>query len=93
MSNVIAFLESLGRNPDIRPASAELAAAVAALPVGDDARAARLAGDAGTLGDLMGGRPKMICMLFPADDDQKQDEDSPAKDEPDGDEPKESIRH
>ena len=93
MSNVIAFLESLGRNPDIRPASAELAAAVAALPVGDDARTALLAGDAGTLGDLLGGRPKMICMLFPADDDQKQEGDEPAEDEPAREEPEDTARH
>ena len=93
MSNVIAFLESLGRSAAPAPTAAELADAVAALPVGDDAKSALLAGDTGTLSDLLGGRPKMICMLFPADDDQKKDGDEePTEPVPD-DERKESVRH
>ena len=69
------------------------AAAVAALEVDDAARSALLAADAGALGDLLGGRPKMICMLFPADDDQRKDGEEPAEQEPTDDEPKVSIRH
>ena len=92
MSNVIAFLESLGRSAAPAPTAAELADAVAALPVGDDAKSALLAGDTGTLSDLLGGRPKMICMLFPADEPQKQDGEEPTEPQPDED-PKGSIRH
>lgn len=91
MSNVIAFLEAMGREAVLRPASAEYDAAVATLDVDDAARSALLAADAGTLGDLLGGRPKMICMLFPAED--KPDEEQPAEDEPAQDDTKESVRH
>ena len=47
----------------------------------------------GALGDLLGGRPKMVCMLFPADDDQKQEGDEPAEDDPAREEPEDTARH
>ena len=90
MSNVIAFLESLGRDAALRPAGEQYAAAVAALDVDDEARDALLAKDDLTLGALLGGRPRMLCALLPADDDQVPAEDQPAEDEPD-DEKKTSI--
>lgn len=92
MSNVIAFLESMGRRAASVPTEAELADAVASLDIGDDAKSALLAGDTGALSDLLGGRPKMICMLFPADEPQKQDGEEPTEPQPD-DEKKESVRH
>ncbi len=93
MSNVIAFLESLGREPAQSMAKDGYAAAIAALEVDDATRSALLAADAGALGDLLGGRPKMVCMLFPADDDQKQEGDEPAEDEPAREEPEDTARH
>ena len=68
MSNVIAFLEALGKNPALAEASNEdYAAAVDALGLDDAPRQALLARDATALNDLLGGRSKMVCALFPAD--------------------------
>lgn len=93
MSNVISFLETLGRAPASAGRSADdYAAAVAALDVGDDARAALLARDAAALNDLLGGRLRMMAILFPADGDEKKDGEQ--KDDGDGpseDEQKESA--
>jgi hypothetical protein len=92
MSNVIAFLESLGRNATLPVAGEDFAAAVDALGLDDAPRAALLAGDHATLAELLGARPTMVCALFPADDQPAQDDEP----QPDGDTPdeqKESVRH
>jgi hypothetical protein len=93
MSNVISFLESLGQDARLaRLSGDDYAAAVRALPLDDDARQALLAKDAGALNDLLGGRPAMVCALFPAEDTparENDDGDSPQEDTPD--EQKESI--
>lgn len=89
MSNVIAFLESLGRDAALAPSTEGFADAVCNAGLGDDARAALLAGDARALNDLLGGRPTMVCALFPADDDQKQDDEQ--KEGEDDSEKKESA--
>lgn len=93
MSNVIAFLESLGQDARLaRQSEQDYAAAVQALPVDDDARLALLARDAGALNDLLGGRPAMVCALFPAEDTPAREDDNgetPNEDTPD--EQKESI--
>lgn len=92
MSNVIAFLESLGKNPALAEAANEdYAAAVDALGLDDAPRQALLDRDASALSDLLGGRSKMVCALFPADDQpaKEQEDDVPQEDSPD--EKKESI--
>lgn len=93
MSNVIAFLESLGNNAaKSKLAGDDYVAAVNALDLDDAPRQALLARDASGLNDLLGGRSKMICALFPADD-EPQKEDQPAEgDTPEKDTPTESIR-
>lgn len=95
MSNVIAFLESLGKNAAHSQLSGEAyVAAVEALALDDAPRQALLDRDASALSGLMGGRLKMMCLLFPADGEQPKEGDEPAEgDEPSQDEPKESIRH
>ena len=95
MSNLISFLESLGRDARLATTGGDYAAAVDALEIDDQAKATLLAKDASALNDLLGGRPKMICMLFPADGDEKkdggdEDGEAPAEDE---EQPKDSIRH
>lgn len=93
MSNVISFLESLGQDARLaRQSDDDYAAAVRALPLDDQARLALLAKDAGALNDLLGGRPAMICALFPAEDTPAREDDNgetPKEDTPDE---KESIR-
>ena len=84
MPNVIAFLETMGRDAAMPVHGEGFAAAVDAAGLDDRARAALLARDAGALADQLGGRPRMICALFPADDDQqREDGDTPQGDEPD----------
>lgn len=95
MSNLISFLETLGRDAGLPSTGEAYATAVDALEVDDQAKATLLAKDASALNDLLGGRPKMICMLFPADGDEKkdggdEDGEAPAEDE---EQPKDSIRH
>lgn len=94
MSNVIEFLARLGADPKLAALEGEaFEAAVGELALDDAARTALLARDAGALGDLLGGRPKMICMLFPADDDQKKDDDQDDGDGPlDDEQPQQSVR-
>jgi hypothetical protein len=95
MSNVIAFLEQMGKNPALHGQSPQdYAAAVQALGLDDAPRQALLDRDATALNDLLGGRTKMMCFLFPADGDEQKKDDEPSDgDEPAKDEPKESIHH
>src|SRR5688500_10761870 len=89
MSNVIALLETLGADASLANMDAgEFAAAVAGLPLDDDARAALLARDADALNGLLGGRMQMMCLLFPADgqepaEEQPAQDDEPSEQEPD----------
>lgn len=74
MSNVIHFLETLGRNQAMT--GAEYVSAVAALEVDDPQREALLSRDAAMLNALLDGRPKVFFGLatpgeqpFTPDDD------------------------
>jgi hypothetical protein len=84
MSNVIRFLETLGREAGAgAPASAEFAAQVAALQIEPSLRQALVDGDVATLSRLLGGREKMMMVLAPADapqNDEPVDEDAPNAD-------------
>jgi len=90
MSNVIQFLESMGQNPALnRLSPADYAAVVAALDVDCAQRQALLARDHVALNDLLEGQKQMMCVLLPADDDEKQQESEPGRDQdptPDEDE-------
>lgn len=93
MSNVIAFLEKMGNNAALASQSPEqYAAAVEALDLVDAQRHALLARDPAALNNLLGGRMQMMCILFPADGEEKKDGEEPAEgDTPSEDSPKESI--
>ncbi|MBW8367187.1 MAG: hypothetical protein K0M70_04935 [Arenimonas sp.] len=96
MSNVITFLEKMGNNPSLASQSQEdYAAAVDALGLDDAPRQALLDRDPSALNGLLGGRMEMMCLLYPADGEEKKDTDEPVGDEdqPVNDEPKSSIRH
>ena len=88
MSNLIAFLESLGRDVAVPAHGEGFVAAVKAAELDDRAEAALLSGNASALNDLLGGRAKMMCLLFPADGDEKKDGEEPAEEAPDEDEEK-----
>lgn len=92
MSNVIAFLEAMGQDAaKSRLQGEEYVAAVDALGLDDAPRQALLQRDASAIGDLLGGRMKMMCLLFPADGDEKKDDKQDEGDEPGQDDRKESV--
>lgn len=77
MSNVIQFLESMGKDPAAsNMSSEEFTAAVKALDVDDVAKYALLNRDHAALNMLLGGRTKMMMMLVPAEDDEGEGKDN-----------------
>ena len=66
MSNIIRFLETMGRKP-ISPA--DFAATVAALEIEAPQRKALLDRDQGALNELLDGRRQLRCAIFAADED------------------------
>ena len=76
MSNVVQFLETLARNP--KPLSAEdFAVSVANADLEPASQHALLARDADALNRVLGGRPMMMCLVAPAENDEPQDEEQP----------------
>jgi hypothetical protein len=72
MSNVIQFLEALGREP-IADAEA-YARAVRALDIDEAVRDALLRKDRAALDRLLGARHNVMIALVPAEDDEPADE-------------------
>lgn len=81
MSNVIEFLDRIGRNP--MPSAEDYAACVAALEVEAPEREALLARDADALNAILGGRAVMRCSVF---EPSREPDQEPDGDVPDGDE-------
>jgi len=84
MSQVIRFLESLGGNRVIHSAS-DYAATVAALDTTDAYREALLDRDHVGLNDLLGGREKLLCVVFAPDEEREEDSEQqpePVEDAP-----------
>jgi hypothetical protein len=77
MSNVIRFLETLGREPAATPEA--YARAVQALDVDPQVRDALLRRDRAALDRLLGARHNIMIALVPAEDDE------PAEQEPNDD--------
>lgn len=80
MSDVIAFLESLGRNP-ILPTEEAFIEAVQRAELSPEVRRALLQRDVSALNREVGGRGVMLCLIYQPDND-----DQPGREEPDGDE-------
>ncbi len=82
MSNVVQFLEELARAT--KPLSAEeFAAAVASAGVDAAAYRALLDRNADALNQALGGRPAMMCMIVPAENDEPQPEEEPGRENED----------
>lgn len=81
MLNVIEFLDALGRNSQLRHASADvLAVELERAQIEPALRAAVLSGDQQRLESLLGARTNVVCGFAPAQDDEEQ-EKSPDDDE------------
>jgi hypothetical protein len=90
MSNMVRFLETLGSNPALTKLSAaEFEAMVANLDVDDAQRQALVARDGAALNDMLGGRERMLCVIWPADEPVREN-DQPGDDEPAEDTPPET---
>ena len=72
MSNVIRFLESLGRDAATTPEA--YARAVRGLDVDPEVRDALLRRDRAALDRLLGARHTVMIVLVPAEDDEPKDE-------------------
>ena len=88
MSNVVQFMERLGSGPR-NLSVADYAASVAALDIDDEQRRALLDRDHDALSGLLGGREKMMCVVWPADEPVRED-DQPAEEQPVEDAPQET---
>lgn len=72
MSNVIQFLESMGKDANLGDMTPEdYTAAVKALGVDDNAKHALLNRDHEALNQFLGGRMKMMMALVPAENDDQ----------------------
>ncbi len=81
MSNVIEFLDAMGRNAQLRHAgAADLALALEQAQLDPALRAAILSGDQSRLEALLGARTNVVCGFAPAQDDEDQQE-APNEDE------------
>lgn len=90
MSNVVQFLEALGRNP--QPLSAdEFVQVVTSAALEPGVQQALLDRDADALNQLLGGRLSVMCMIVPAENDEPQREDE-QEDEGEVPDDKESSR-
>ena len=80
MTDVIEFLDQLGRNARLRHAApGELEQAIAAAGIEPGLRSALLADDALRLGELLGAQPNVCCLIVKPDpaqpDEEEEDED------------------
>lgn len=92
MSSVIRFLDEMGRNPvagGMIPG--DYIAAVEALDVSDVQRQALLDRNQAVLNKLLEGRARVLCAVFPAEEDPQPEEEQPNED-PEREEPSESTR-
>lgn len=72
MSNVIQFLESMGKDAGLgNMSSEEFTTAVKSLSIDDAAKHALLNRDQGALNDSLGNYKKMMMILVPAEDDDQ----------------------
>lgn len=71
MSNVIQFLETLGRRPPM--AGADYTAAVAGLGLNTEHANALLSRDASQLSKALDGRPTMLCVVAMPEEDETRD--------------------
>ena len=81
MSNVIGFLERMGRDAQLRHAgNEEMQSALNGAIFDPEMQAAILQGDQSVLEELLGARTNVMCLVAPAREDEEQ-RDSPVQDD------------
>ena len=84
MSNIVDFLERLGRDAQLRyAASAEVEEALLRAQIAPALRAALLAEDSRRLEALLGVKANVCCMVHVPDDDDDDDDDDDEDEEDD----------
>lgn len=87
MSNLVDFLERMGRDPQLRHAdAAQVELALESAQIEPALRAAMLSNDRRRLEDLLGAQANICCVVHaPGKDEPAPDDDEPAEgDEDDG---------
>lgn len=88
MSNALRFLEDMGSNPALgRMTPSAYAAAVAKLDIDVASRQALLERDHDSLNDLLGGRSRMMCMIWQPEQEPERREDEEEREAPDKEAP------
>ena len=91
VSEVIEFLERLGRDAHLRHAThEEVAQALAEAGIQDPARATILRGDRPTLESLLDAKPNVFCGIVPAEEDDEKEDDESEDESEDGEDDKEA---
>jgi hypothetical protein len=85
MTDVIEFLDQLGRNARLRHAApAELEQTIAAAGIEPGLLSALLANDALRLGELLGAQPNVCCLIVkpdPAQPDEEEEDEEEKEDD------------
>jgi hypothetical protein len=82
MTDVIEFLEQLGRNARLRHApAAEVERALAATAIDPELRSALLAADTLRLGELLGAQPTICCLIEKPDQEEDEEEEEEEEDD------------
>jgi hypothetical protein len=92
MSNVVDFLEQIGRDVHLRYATeAELELALRQAGIAPDVRSALLDADRERLEALLGASANVCCMVHPPGEEEEEEEDDTDDTEEDGDDEEEEL--
>jgi hypothetical protein len=91
VSAVIRFIESIGQNSSARHMTAsDYDAAIRALGIGEEQAVALRGMDSAAISGVLGGRSKMMCMIWAPDQQPSKEDDQPLEgDVPEEDNPAE----
>lgn len=83
MSNALRFLEAMGGNPATgRMTASDYAAAVASMDIDAASQQALLARDHEALNRILGGREKMMCLIWQPEQEPERKEDQEEREAP-----------
>jgi hypothetical protein len=84
MIDAVDFLDELGRNARLHRAStADLEQALVDAQIDPESRYALLSDDALRLGELLGARPNVCCLIVKPDPERPDEEDEDEDEDPD----------
>jgi hypothetical protein len=82
MSNVISFLESVGKDAALRHAGKdEMKLALAQTEIEPQLQAAIASGDQARMEALLGAKTNVVCAIMPGKEEDDEGEEGPSKDD------------